>query len=99
MWIEYTTQMFLGLAQMQGHGIFLVLQETLGTPFLELIDPKTERDRVIIVKTDLDVLHDPTVPIDVMHCNIIIAISPLAGLAHAFQLSDRHQLGNSMTKV
>ena len=56
-------------------------------------DPEMERDRVIIVQTDLDILHNLAVAIDVTDSNIMIAIRPLAGLPHAFQLNNGRQLG------
>jgi hypothetical protein len=64
------------------------------TVLLEPEDPKKKRDRVIVIKTDLNVLHDATVTANVTHCYVVIVIRPLAGRVHAFQLNNSHQLGN-----
>ena len=73
-----------GQPRFRWRGVLPVLQKTLGTPLLEPEDPEAERDRVVIVKTDLNVLHNPTVAANVAHCDVVIAIRSLAGLAYTF---------------
>jgi hypothetical protein len=60
---------------------------------LEPAHPKAERDRIVTVKTDLDILNNAAAAVYVTHGYVVIAISPHAGLAYAFHLHNGHQLG------
>ena len=64
--------------------VYYVLQDTVVTALLELEEPQLTWDHIIVIKADLEVLHDPLLVIDIMCGDIIITICPLAGLLYAF---------------
>ena len=68
-------------------GVYYVLQDALVTALLEPEEPKLKRDHVVVVKADFKVLHNPSVAIDITHCDIVIVIRPLTGLVYVFQLA------------
>ena len=79
-----------GKPRSRGWSVDLIFQDHLSTHFLELGGPDFNRNRVILIETDLLILNDPSKAINIMRRDIVIAIRGLSCLAHVLQLRIDH---------